>query len=106
MEERKINYRERAERLAQLCKMFHEVYRSKSKKAKGIKGKILLRESIIFGDMASILERWGIKPETILMVLNYEFKSVEHYEETFRKRAKQLIEERKSERKSETRNNR
>lgn len=104
MAETKINYKQRAERLEQLCKMFHEIYKSKVRNARSIRDKILLRESVIFGDLASIAERWGIKPESVLMVLDYEFKSVEHYEKVCKRRGEQLIEERKAERKAERRN--
>lgn len=104
MEERKINYKQRAERIEQLCKMFYEIYKSKCKRVRSIKDKILLREAIIFGDMASIAERWNIDPKTILMVLNYDFKTVDDYDKAYQRRTEQNELQRKAERRAERRN--
>lgn len=104
MEERKINYKQRAERIEQLCKMFYEIYKSKCKQVRTIKDKILLREAIIFGDMASIAERWNIDPKTILMVLNYDFKTVDDYDKAYQRRTEQNELQRKAERRAERRN--
>lgn len=104
MEERKINYKQRAERIEQLCKMFYEIYKSKCKQVRTIKDKILLREAIIFGDMASIAERWDIDPKTILMVLNYDFKTIDDYDRAYQRRTEQNEMQRKAERRAERRN--